>query len=129
MSKLTPSLSRVLKPYHTHELQYEEAPPTLDSDGFLAFSPGDVENPKTWSRARRWWVSFAAVLMVVNATFASSTPSGVLLVSFCPAVPPVSCCPWPLRGPEAWGQKTVAWLTCGYREYRTSLVSRDRLLA
>lgn len=82
MSKLTPSLSRVLKPYHTHELQYEEAPPTLDADGFLAFSPGDVENPKTWSRARRWWVSFAAVLMVVNATFASSTPSGVLQVWF-----------------------------------------------
>ncbi|KAK7954594.1 MFS transporter [Apiospora saccharicola] len=78
MSKLTPTLSRVLKPYHTHELHYEESLPTLDDQGHLAFSPGDVENPKNWSSARRWWISFASVVAVINATFASSAPSGIL---------------------------------------------------
>ncbi|KAK8036688.1 MFS transporter [Apiospora rasikravindrae] len=77
MSKLTPTLSRVLKPYHTHELHYEESP-ALDDEGHLAFSPGDVENPKSWSSARRWWISFASVVAVINATFASSAPSGIL---------------------------------------------------
>ncbi|KAK8003841.1 hypothetical protein PG989_003560 [Apiospora arundinis] len=78
MSKLTPTLSRVLKPYHTHELHYEESLPTLDDQGYLAFAPGDVESPRNWSNARRWWISFASVVAVINATFASSAPSGIL---------------------------------------------------
>lgn len=50
--------------------------PTLDDEGFLSFSPGDPENPKNWSLRRRAFITFAAVWLVMNATFASSAPSG-----------------------------------------------------
>lgn len=85
MSKLTPTLSRVLKPYHTHELHYEESLPALDGQGYLTFAPGDVESPRNWSNARRWWISFASVVAVINATFASSAPSGILQVCTLPS--------------------------------------------
>lgn len=39
---------------------------------------GLLSDPKQWSTARRWYITFVAVLLVVNATFASSSPSGCL---------------------------------------------------
>lgn len=74
-------LSRpVNKPYRTQQLKDVDAhePPYLDADGHVAFRPGDIENPRNWSTPRRWAVTVAAVLLVVNATFASSSPSGCL---------------------------------------------------
>ena len=50
----------------------------LDENGHLQFSPDDVENPKNWSVMRRSWITFVAVVLVLNATFASSSPSGCL---------------------------------------------------
>ncbi|ORY78951.1 major facilitator superfamily domain-containing protein [Protomyces lactucae-debilis] len=52
--------------------------PALDDDGHVAFDDDDIENPKNWSPARRWYITMASVLLVVNATFASSSPSGCL---------------------------------------------------
>lgn len=49
---------------------------SLDSEGYLIFDRNDVENPRNWSTARRWYVTIVAVLLVVNATMASSSPSG-----------------------------------------------------
>ncbi|KAJ4267787.1 hypothetical protein NW762_003902 [Fusarium torreyae] len=63
------------KPYRTHELE-DENPPYLNADGYVDFAPGDVRNPQNWSTARRTTVTFSAVLLVLNATFASSSPSG-----------------------------------------------------
>ncbi|KIO22265.1 hypothetical protein M407DRAFT_245224 [Tulasnella calospora MUT 4182] len=40
--------------------------------------PDDPENPKNWSRAFRWYLTMASGLLILNATFASSSPSGVL---------------------------------------------------
>lgn len=78
MDRLERILSRpVAKPYRSRGVT-DEGPPCLDQDGHLAFSPNDIENPKNWSKARRWYITVVAVLLVVNATFASSSPSGCL---------------------------------------------------
>ncbi|EHK50436.1 hypothetical protein TRIATDRAFT_128734 [Trichoderma atroviride IMI 206040] len=65
----------VNKPYRTHELQYNE-PPFLNEDGYVDFAPGDIENPRNWSMKRRFFITMSTVLLVMNATFASSSPSG-----------------------------------------------------
>ncbi|KIW09985.1 hypothetical protein PV08_11761 [Exophiala spinifera] len=71
-------LSRpVAKPYRSGKLDPSIAP-YLNENGHVDFAPDDVENPKQWSVARRWYITVVAVLMVVNATFASSSPSGSL---------------------------------------------------
>ncbi|KAK8064591.1 hypothetical protein PG994_007229 [Apiospora phragmitis] len=76
MSSLGRILSRpTAKPYRTRHLDKEEKP-YLNADGHVDFAPGDVENPHNWSTARRWYCTCTAVLLVVNATLASSGPSG-----------------------------------------------------
>lgn len=77
-------LARILsrptaKPYRSRDVRYsQEHPPTLNENGYLAFSPDDVENPLEWSFARRGFITICAVLLLINATFASSSPSGCL---------------------------------------------------
>lgn len=63
------------KPYRTKELSLSN-PPYLNESGQVAFAPGDVENPHNWTTPRRWQVTVCAILLVLNATFASSSPSG-----------------------------------------------------
>lgn len=75
------SISRVLsrpvaKPYRTKNVRDEGI--HLNEDGLLDFAENDVENPKNWSPRRRWYITVASVILVVNATFASSGPSGCL---------------------------------------------------
>ncbi|EPS34323.1 hypothetical protein PDE_09287 [Penicillium oxalicum 114-2] len=52
--------------------------PCLDEDGYVCFAPDDVENPQNWSKRRRGGMTFVAVVLAINATFASSSPSGCL---------------------------------------------------
>ncbi len=78
MDKLERIMSRpVAKGYRSKGVQ-DHTPPHLNSEGLLEFSPDDIENPKNWSKARKWYVTIVSVLLVVNATFASSSPSGCL---------------------------------------------------
>ena len=63
------------KPYRSKGLS---SIPHLNSHGQLDFAPNDIENPKNWSASRRWYITVVSVLLVVNATFASSSPSGCL---------------------------------------------------
>jgi len=63
------------KPYKSRDIEASEVP-HLNENGLLDFSEGDIENPKNWSPARRWYITIVAVVLVVNATFASSGPSG-----------------------------------------------------
>lgn len=80
MNALERVLSRpAAKPYRSRHLINHDT--QLNEDGHVDFHPGDPENPKNWSMARRWYVTFVAVLLVVNATFASSSPSGTVDVS------------------------------------------------
>ena len=79
MDRLERILSRpVAKPYRSDGIDLT-GPPYLNEAGFLDFGPGDIENPKNWSAARHWYITVVAVLLVVNATFASSSPSGALV--------------------------------------------------
>ncbi|KAG6851213.1 hypothetical protein H0H93_015223 [Arthromyces matolae] len=43
----------------------------------VAFEPSDPSNPQNWSRPKRWYLTMASGLLVLNATFASSSPSGI----------------------------------------------------
>lgn len=43
----------------------------------VQFAPDDKDNPKNWSRRRRWYLTYFAGLLGFNATFASSAPSGI----------------------------------------------------
>ncbi|KAI6785488.1 benomyl/methotrexate resistance protein [Emericellopsis cladophorae] len=77
MDRLHRVLSRANnKPFRTKHL--ETPAPYLNNSGHVAFAPNDVENPQNWSTARRWQITVAAVWLVMNATFASSSPSGCL---------------------------------------------------
>lgn len=73
-----PGLKRILsrpvnKPYRTKNLPHE---PYINNDGHIDFSPDDIENPQNWSMGRRVLVTISAISLVLNATFASSAPSG-----------------------------------------------------
>lgn len=41
--------------------------------------PDDPENPLNWSYGFRWWITAIASMLVFNATFASSAPSGLVI--------------------------------------------------
>lgn len=79
MDRIERFLSRpTAKPYRSDALE-KSAEPHRNQDGLLDFSPNDIENPKNWSAGRRWYITVVSVLLVVNATFASSGPSGTLV--------------------------------------------------
>ncbi|GJE99509.1 MFS general substrate transporter [Phanerochaete sordida] len=44
----------------------------------VKFGPEDSDSPFNWSRRRRWYITFVSGLLAVNATFASSVPSGIV---------------------------------------------------
>jgi MFS transporter, DHA1 family, multidrug resistance protein len=78
LSKIERILSRpTAKPYRSSGIDSSDEP-HLNQDGLLEFAPGDIENPKEWSPRRKIYITVASVLMVVNATFASSAPSACL---------------------------------------------------
>lgn len=77
MNRLEKVLSRpVAKPYRSHKLPAET--PCVDDDGNITFGEDDLEDPKQWSAGRRWYITIVCISLVLNATFASSMPSGCL---------------------------------------------------
>jgi multidrug resistance protein len=78
MEKLERFLSRpTAKPYKTRDIEASEEI-HLNDEGLLEFGPNDIENPKNWSTARRWYITIVSFTLVMNATLASSSPSGTL---------------------------------------------------
>ncbi|KIW22473.1 uncharacterized protein PV07_12357 [Cladophialophora immunda] len=67
----------VAKPYRSRKID-PTIQPYLNRFGQVDFAPGDIENPKEWSTVRRWYCTLVGVVLVCNATFASSSPSGSL---------------------------------------------------
>ncbi|OSD00382.1 MFS general substrate transporter [Trametes coccinea BRFM310] len=58
---------------------YGPAPGEKPVDPFEVTLPlTDPENPKAWSRPFRWYITMLSALLVLNATFASSAPSGII---------------------------------------------------
>ncbi|KAI0307922.1 major facilitator superfamily domain-containing protein [Multifurca ochricompacta] len=56
-------------------------PSTTDdnSDPWLvSFAPDDPLNPLSWPRWKRWYITIAGGILVLNATFASAAPSNLL---------------------------------------------------
>lgn len=80
MARLSRILSRpTAKPYRSKDIHHSgDRRPTLDDEGHVTWDEDDIENPQNWSLARRAYITICAVLLVVNATFASSSPSGCL---------------------------------------------------
>jgi MFS transporter, DHA1 family, multidrug resistance protein len=64
----------IAKPYRSKHLRREV--PFVHADGYLAFAPNDISNPHNWSTPRRWYITSIAVLLAINATLGSSSPSG-----------------------------------------------------
>lgn len=52
--------------------------PSYDEQQHLQFGHDDVDNPKNWSLARKCYISAVVMLLVVNATFSSSAPTGAI---------------------------------------------------
>lgn len=78
MDKLERILSRpVAKPYRSGKISPDEEP-YLNDEGHVDFIENDIENPINWSKGRRLYITIVAILLVLNATFASSSPSGCL---------------------------------------------------
>ncbi|KAK7059073.1 hypothetical protein VNI00_001697 [Paramarasmius palmivorus] len=52
---------------------------TEKADQFLVdkLDDNDPNNPKMWSQAKKWYLTMAAGMLVLNATFASSAPGGI----------------------------------------------------
>lgn len=48
----------------------------FDKNGHLEFAPDDPENPKNYSFGRKCYITTIAICLVMNATFASSAPTG-----------------------------------------------------
>ncbi|KAF5323409.1 hypothetical protein D9611_005791 [Ephemerocybe angulata] len=55
-----------------------EAGREKELDPYLVqFDKNDPRNPQNWTRARKWYLTMASGILVLNATFASSSPSGI----------------------------------------------------
>ncbi|UZP33800.1 hypothetical protein NXS19_001616 [Fusarium pseudograminearum] len=48
----------------------------INDRGYVDFSPEDKENPRNWSKKRRWCITCVAVFLAMNGNFASSIFSG-----------------------------------------------------
>ncbi|TFK29161.1 MFS general substrate transporter [Coprinopsis marcescibilis] len=51
---------------------------SVKEDIIVSWEENDQENPKNWSRAKRWYTTGLSSMLVLNATFASSAPAGVI---------------------------------------------------
>ncbi|KDQ63393.1 hypothetical protein JAAARDRAFT_29421 [Jaapia argillacea MUCL 33604] len=62
-----------------HHEAYPEADEKGSFDPYLVkFDEGDMANPKNWSSLTKWYITATSGLLVLNATFASSAPTGVI---------------------------------------------------
>ncbi|CAL1706392.1 unnamed protein product [Somion occarium] len=65
------------------EFRHEAYGPQPGEEGWdkfeVRFEPDELANPHNWSRAKRWYMTSVAGLLVLNATFASSAPSGMIV--------------------------------------------------
>jgi DHA1 family multidrug resistance protein-like MFS transporter len=53
-------------------------PLSFDNEGYLTFSSHDSDNPQNFSYGRKCYITAVAISLVMNATFASSAPTGTL---------------------------------------------------
>ncbi|KAI5835231.1 MFS general substrate transporter [Schizophyllum commune Tattone D] len=74
ISEVDESLERIQSREYESRRALDEKP-----DPYLVlFSENDPDNPQNWSKVKKWYLTTASGLLVLNATFASSAPSGVI---------------------------------------------------
>ncbi|KAI0755190.1 MFS general substrate transporter [Daedaleopsis nitida] len=85
-SSRTPTFVESSDPQDEHDVNsefeheaYGPAPGEKAEDPFeVAMGADDPDNPKTWSPTYRWYLTMLGAVLVLNATFASSAPSGIV---------------------------------------------------
>ena len=77
-SSSSDSQAQLPDPEKTAAAAADAAEPTEDELYMVRFEPGEKTNPKNWSVAYRWYITGAGSLLVLNSTFASSAPSGIV---------------------------------------------------
>lgn len=61
-----------------HEEAYGPEPGEKGYDNFeVRFAPDDPASPYNWSKLKRWYITLLGGILVLNATFSSSAPSGI----------------------------------------------------
>lgn len=65
------------KNHRAHAVQ-APIPYVRDAQGLLTWACNDPENPKNWKRSTKWFYTFVSIMVVSNASMASSTTSGCL---------------------------------------------------
>ncbi|KAI0067788.1 MFS general substrate transporter [Artomyces pyxidatus] len=74
-----PSYANDPKKEEKDEVVNTAGPADDGNDPYLvSFADGDSENPFNWSRSKRWYLTFAGGVLVLNATFASAAPSNIV---------------------------------------------------
>ncbi|TFK30771.1 MFS general substrate transporter [Coprinopsis marcescibilis] len=62
----------------TDEVKVVSSSSSGEFDPYLVqFDKNDPLNPKNWSNKKKWYLTLASGLLVLNATFTSSSPSGI----------------------------------------------------
>ncbi|TFK56979.1 MFS general substrate transporter [Heliocybe sulcata] len=81
MSRSVSRSSTVVSNPDNQELHHEAYPEPNEKGGFdpflARFDENDPMDPKNWPLWRKWYITVAGGLLLLNATFASSAPSGV----------------------------------------------------
>ncbi|KZT30674.1 MFS general substrate transporter [Neolentinus lepideus HHB14362 ss-1] len=83
MSGSVSRTSTIVSRDQNEEVHHEAYPEPNEKGGvdpfLVKFDENDPQNPKTWSLWRKWYITVAGGLLLLNATFASSAPSGVIV--------------------------------------------------
>lgn len=79
--RLPSQASTIQSPTPTAE--QDSPPPTQSVDEkpdawLVSFSPDDPENPMSWPRWKRWYITTVGGALVLNSTFSSSAPSNLI---------------------------------------------------
>ncbi|KAH9968846.1 major facilitator superfamily domain-containing protein [Russula dissimulans] len=67
------SETHIVPPLPINNAEKPESDPWL-----VSLAPDDSDNPLSWSRWRRWYITTIGGILVLNSTFASSAPTGLL---------------------------------------------------
>jgi len=67
---MAPTIQRILRYAFQHPI------PSISGKGFDEYPLDTLQN---WSRASRWYYTMLAAVLVFNATFAGSAPSGIVI--------------------------------------------------
>lgn len=83
MSASVSRTSTIVSGDENAELHHEAYPEPNEKGGFdpfeVRFEEGDPQNPKNMAVWRKWYITITGGLLLLNATFASSAPSGVVV--------------------------------------------------